>query len=233
VPTEIDPDAVVTAGAIDVDAGESDAVGGDAGDGDAVGGDAGDGAENADDPVLYAGTECEILDHEERDHEILDPEKGDHEESDHEEGGVSVRFRTGEQRSLPADAVAEIPDETTGEAVAAAAREYMGTEYVWGGMTVEGIDCSGLTWQAYHRHGVALPRDADLQRRMGEEIPRDELRAGDLLFFPGHVAVSLGGSRFVHAYGSADEVVVGSLDPESDRYEADLDESFALATRLV
>lgn len=172
--------------------------------------------ESEDDPAVYAGTECEIL------------------ASDSAaDGSVRVRFRTGEERPLPADAVGEVSTEMTGEAVAETARKYLGTEYVWGGMTVEGIDCSGLAWMAYHRHGITLPRDADLQRRMGREVSRDELVAGDLLFFPGHVAMSLGGSEFVHAYGSAGEVVVGSLDPKADRYDESLDEDFELAKRLV
>jgi cell wall-associated NlpC family hydrolase len=143
-----------------------------------------------------------------------------------------VRFRTGAERAVEPQAVEALrtPD---GESVASVAREYLGTPYRWGGTTTAGIDCSGLVWQAYARHGVSLPRDADQQRELGDSVGRDALVPGDLLFFPGHVAVATGGSAFVHAYGPAGEVTENSLDPDDDGYVADLDESFACSRRLV
>ena len=175
-----------------------------------------DSVETGDGGIRYAGTDCRVLD-----------------ERMPKSGPVSVRFRTGEERSLPADSVRRLRDEVTGEDVVAAARRYLGTEYVWGGMTDDGIDCSGLTWTAYRQNGITLPRDADMQRRMGDEVARDELEAGDLLFFPGHVALSLGGSDFVHAYGDAGEVIIQSFDVDDDNYNEALDKSFELATRLL
>lgn len=161
---------------------------------------------------LYAGTECDIV--------------GTTEDT------VRARFRTGAERDLLLDAVAETPS-STGDTVVETARRFQGTTYEWGGMTVDGIDCSGLVWIAYRAAGVVLPRDSDQQRRVGHEVARDELRAGDLLFFPGHVAISTGGTEFLHAYGPDDRVVSNSLDPASEQYLPGLDESFDLAKRVI
>ena len=163
---------------------------------------------------LYAGTGCRIEDGNEDEHNLV------------------VAFQTGETRTVPADPVRSNPAAPTGEQIVEAARRYSGTEYLWGGMTTDGIDCSGLVWMSYRLHGVTLPRDADQQSRMGRPVEREDLQAGDLLFFPGHVAISLGGERFIHAYGGEEAVVENSLDPDDADYLPDLDEGFERARRL-
>jgi cell wall-associated NlpC family hydrolase len=170
-------------------------------------------AASADVPSLFAGVECEL--------------------TAQSDATAEVRFRTGATAAVPADAVETPPEWPTGEQVVDAARDYLGTEYVWGGMTGDGIDCSGLSWMAYHRNGVTLPRDADQQRAIGRPVGRDETRPADLLFFPGHVAISLGGDEYVHASGSHEEVVVNSFDPNDDRYDPDRDDDFEYARRVL
>ncbi|GKZ13040.1 C40 family peptidase [Haladaptatus sp. T7] len=161
--------------------------------------------------TVYAGTPCKV-------------------EDDTETTAV---FRTGERVASADGAIQRPPENPTGDDIVEITREYLGTEYDWGGMTSDGIDCSGLAWISYRVNGLVLPRDADQQRAMGESVERDDLRPGDLLFFPGHVAISLGGDEYVHAYGGAEAVVINSLDPESDSYIPDLDEKFELARRLI
>lgn len=93
--------------------------------------------------------------------------------------------------------------------VARTAEGWLGSPYLWGGITPAGVDCSGLVQACFRMHGVELPRDSDMQARTGTAVDPGpdfaELRAGDLLFFaeePGrvsHVAISLGGPRVVHS----------------------------------
>ncbi|MFP8958788.1 NlpC/P60 family protein [Natrialbaceae archaeon A-CW3] len=146
---------------------------------------------------------------------------------------VTVSFRTGVQATLPAPAIHERTSTGIGADVVAVARQFLETPYEWGGMTTEGIDCSGLVWVAYAAVGVTVPRDADQQRELGTDVSRDDLEPGDLLFFPGHVAISLGGPEFIHAYGSAEAVTVNSLDPSHAVYVESLEESVTAMKRFL
>lgn len=145
---------------------------------------------------------------------------------------IELALRTGERFRVPSDAVVDLDGPADPQEAVSSARRYLGTPYEWGGMTTDGIDCSGLVWMAYWQTGLRLPRDTDQQQRVGIEVDREALQAGDLLFFPGHVAMSLGGDEFIHACGSANEVTFGSLDPASDRYTPDRAADFEVAKRL-
>jgi cell wall-associated NlpC family hydrolase len=86
--------------------------------------------------------------------------------------------------------------------VVAVAEQFLGAPYLWGGKTSLGIDCSGLVQVAMTACGIACPRDADLQERtLGEPLPIElhTLRRGDLLFWPGHVAIVRDTDTLIHA----------------------------------
>ena len=111
------------------------------------------------------------------------------------------------------------------KALTAAARLYAGTQYRWGGKTPMGIDCSGLCSMAYLLCGIVIWRDAHIKEGYPiHEIPLSEIRAGDLLYFPGHVAMYLGGGEYIHSTGRAGDngVTINSLYPEAPNYRADL-----------
>jgi cell wall-associated NlpC family hydrolase len=63
------------------------------------------------------------------------------------------------------------------------ARSYLGTPYVWGGVSHSGIDCSGLTHNTYGENRVAIPRVSRDQYRVETRVPDGRLRDGDLVFF--------------------------------------------------
>jgi probable lipoprotein NlpC len=63
------------------------------------------------------------------------------------------------------------------------ARTFTGTPYKWGGTTRSGMDCSGLTTNAYKSIDITLPRTADAQALMGKKVKIAGLKPGDLVFF--------------------------------------------------
>ncbi|MEM1044079.1 MAG: NlpC/P60 family protein [Bacteroidota bacterium] len=96
----------------------------------------------------------------------------------------------------------------------AAAEDWLGTPYRFGGTTRSGVDCSALVRAVYAgAFGLGLTRSTRTQVREGREVARSDLRTGDLVFFrtgPNrrHVGIYLDGDRLLHASSSQDRVLV-------------------------
>lgn len=122
--------------------------------------------------------------------------------------GVLVRI--GKEAALAASERPSLwrnPPELGKNAVAIAER-WLGIPYLWGGKSGWGMDCSGLTQLVYELLGVLLPRDADQQARALPPVASwQELIPGDLLFYPGHVALWAGEGAVIHASSPRGAVV--------------------------
>ncbi|HEY7835649.1 MAG TPA: C40 family peptidase [Ktedonobacterales bacterium] len=122
-------------------------------------------------------------------------------------------------------------------AVLAVAYSLLNVKYLWGGASLWGIDCSGLSQLCWRAAGATIPRDADQQyAAIPYLVERGDLRPGDLLFFAvrgsiNHVGVALGGEHLIHASGSAKRVTINSLDPADPDYSPLLAQMYAGARR--
>ena len=114
----------------------------------------------------------------------------------------------------------------TAENVIGTAKKFLGSPYMWGGNSTKGVDCSGLTWMAFHMNGIDLPRDTSQQVKEGREVNLEDAIPGDLIFFgtpmigsgperTSHVAIYLGNGMILH---SSQVVRISSLDPDSPDY---------------
>jgi cell wall-associated NlpC family hydrolase len=109
-------------------------------------------------------------------------------------------------------ALAPAPDARYG-GVVGIAMQYLGVPYVWGGASPSGFDCSGFSMYVFAKMGVSLPHHAASQFGMGTPVSKEQLQAGDLVFFNGlgHMGIYIGGGQFIHAPHSGDVVKISSL----------------------
>jgi len=106
-----------------------------------------------------------------------------------------------------------------GEDIVNTARQALGVQYVWGGESMSGFDCSGLVVWTYAKYGIELPRTTYNQINVGASVSPNKLRPGDLVFFdtdrkksgPDHVGIYIGGGKFIHAPRPGQGVKISSL----------------------
>lgn len=120
-------------------------------------------------------------------------------------------------------------------AIVTLAREFLGYQYSWGGLTPKGFDCSGFVQTVFRLVGCLLCRDS-WQQQQHNLISTDYHAAqpADLLFFGAtpekvtHVAISLGHERFIHARGW---VRVNSFNESDSDFSRDLLNTFISVSR--
>lgn len=123
-------------------------------------------------------------------------------------------------------------EEVFREQVSRWAKSYLGTQYRWGGKSPEGLDCSGLTFMSYMLCGILIYRDAAIREEYPvKAISLNQIKKGDLLYFPGHIAMYLGQGKYIHATGNASSFccVINSLCESDVDFREDLAENLYAA----
>lgn len=127
------------------------------------------------------------------------------------EDWITVKTPDGDRLIKAADAEVidsqEESENVNGEKLVETGAAFLGLQYLWGGMSGFGFDCSGFTYTIHRAFGITIPRDASDQARQGELVERASLKKGDCLYFAKeegqgrvyHVGMYYGDNKMIHA----------------------------------
>ena len=141
------------------------------------------------------------------------------------DGWYDVTCEYGTEGYIRSDFLDLTESSSSNSDIAATAKQYLGTGYVYGGASPRGFDCSGFTMYLYSQHGYSLPHSATSQWQSGlgtRVYSISELQPGDLVFFNdpsrnagkacSHAGIYTGDGQFIHSSSSrSGGVIVSSL----------------------
>lgn len=97
-----------------------------------------------------------------------------------------------------------------GGTVVSAAYSRLGCPYQYGAAGPNTFDCSGLVQWCYAKAGKSLPHSSGALKSSGTVIPVSQAQPGDILWRSGHVAIYIGGGKYIHAPQTGDVVKISS-----------------------
>lgn len=105
------------------------------------------------------------------------------------------------------------------------AKQFIGVNYVWGGTTPSGFDCSGLVQYVWKKYGLQLPRISQQQANSGTRVhdltklqPMDLIMMDDTPNGPGHVGFWLGNGMILEAPHTGAKVRIRKLGKNEAAY---------------
>ena len=131
--------------------------------------------------------------------------------------GISTHSPTPVRVNVDARAVSLADGQAVKNSLYSQLGQWKGTPYKFGGLSKDGIDCSGFVYLTYlSKFGITLPRTTEQQAKLGRMITQNKLQSGDLVFFTTglfthHVGIFIEDRKFVHASKSRG-IIVSSLD---------------------
>ena len=94
----------------------------------------------------------------------------------------------------------EFTSDVTGEELVAYAKQFVGNPYKWGGNSLtKGCDCSGFVHLIYEHFGFSTPRYSQSFKTVGQPVAFENIKPGDIVVYPGHVAIYAGDGIIVEA----------------------------------
>ena len=114
---------------------------------------------------------------------------------------------TGASGGIASDSYLKDPDcnpsqttDVSGADIVAFAQQFVGNPYVWGGNSLtNGVDCSGFVHQVYAHFGISTPPYSQAFKSVGQPVSYQNIQAGDVVVYPGHVAIYIGNGNIVEA----------------------------------